>query len=385
MVSHRSRPVLFFLLALLAAAILAVVQSGLIGVRADTVSPVAGAQWIWAPGPIDEGAPIAFYALAEVELEAVPADAELLIAADEDYRLHVNGHWVGGGRYSDTQGPDLYPLGAVLRTGTNRIVVELRSSRGAGGLLAGLVSDGRERPLLVTDETWRIARHYDEALLQPASEGADGTLAALPDSLELEPVEVWGPPPTGRWRIAREPASCRPWFNASEPFRLTPPGRGRGIIPGQRWQRLRRRHDLLPPELRTIRTHFSWRRPIDGVLVLDLSNTEADVALVRVADKLDDFSDSEMESHYMLMIPIPGSTLWRAPEPARFQYLEVYGVALERRPFVVEVEPGVEVMAASQLASQDQGVMGIDPLWMPSRAIRTAIARIQEAELEALR
>jgi hypothetical protein len=368
MVSHRSRPALFFTLVLITVVLCAFGQERYCTLRARALSPVPGAHWIWADGSVDDGVPVAFYAIGEVELEKAPEDAKLLVIADEDYRLHVNDQWIGGGRFRESQGPDVYPVGALLHPGRNRIVVELRSSRGAGGLLAAVISDARETPLLVTDGQWRIARRYSEDLMRHDLPLAD-----------LEAARVWGLPPTGRWQAAHQPVMRPRWFDAAQPRRRLVPRRGIGVAAGGHWRRLRPRHQLLPPPLHQVRTHFSWGREVRGVPVIDLRKTAGTVALVRVADALGDFRGAEMENRYMLMIPMPGDPYWRAPEPVRFRYLEVFGIVLEHRPFVIEVEAGVEVKVPSQLASQDRGLFGLEPLWQPSRAVRMAISRAQAA------
>ncbi|RMH20648.1 MAG: hypothetical protein D6696_07640, partial [Acidobacteria bacterium] len=150
---------------------------------------LGGARWIWAPGVslAKSPPPVAFYASARLWLPAPPRQARLAIVADEEYAAWLGDGWIGAGAYRPHGGVDVYEVADRLVAGENRIVVELRSSRGAGGLLAVLEADGR--PLVASGAEWRIHRRWSADLWRPASPRPTG-----------EAPRLWGRPPTGRWR-----------------------------------------------------------------------------------------------------------------------------------------------------------------------------------------
>jgi hypothetical protein len=157
--------------------------------------PSGGAQWIWAGGALERSDPVAFYAVRDFELDSPPARASARILADEAYILYVNGRRVGSGAYYAGAPLDTYPLDLRLRPGWNRVAVELRSGRGAGGLLCGLFAADDPEPLLVSDGEWRIFRD------------ASGVVDGMRSVADGEASLVWQSPPTGGWgvpRLARE-------------------------------------------------------------------------------------------------------------------------------------------------------------------------------------
>lgn len=163
-------------------------------VAARMTTPTGGAQWIWMERSRTDLRPAAFYAVRDFFLDEAPARARLLILADPEYVLTLNGKRIGAGRYQ-LGGParlDVYELGDLLVAGGNRLLVELRSDRGAGGLLA-VLQDGAGRTLVRTDGDWRIVQRHNFGLIR-------GLVPLGPDDdMDSLPVFTWGPPPTGRW------------------------------------------------------------------------------------------------------------------------------------------------------------------------------------------
>ena len=153
--------------------------------------PTGGAQWIWAQGALDRSEPVAFYAVRDFELDSPPARASARILADEAYILYVNGRRVGSSAYYAGAPLDTYPLDSLLRPGWNRVAVELRSGRGAGGLLCALFVEDDAKPLLGSDGDWRIF-HDTAGILDGMRPVADG-----------RPALVWQSPPTGGWGVPR--------------------------------------------------------------------------------------------------------------------------------------------------------------------------------------
>ncbi len=155
-----------------------------------------GARWIWAEGALERSEPIAFYAVRDFELDTPPVEASVRILADDAYILYVNGRRVGSGAYYAGAPLDTYPLDRLLRPGWNRVTVELRSGRGAGGLLCALFAEddgaaGDPEPMVASDGDWRIFRD--------AAGVVEGTRAEADGQRAL----VWQSPPTGGWGIPR--------------------------------------------------------------------------------------------------------------------------------------------------------------------------------------
>ncbi len=307
--------------------------------------PAHGACWIWTSGPTDFQEPIGFYLVRELELEKAPP-AWISITADESYSLSLNGRHVGANRYSEDGQVDRYEVTDLLRVGRNRIVVEVRSSRGIGGMLASLVveeTDGSRRPLVVSDADWRVFHRFERAWYR--AETLSGG----------EAPRVWERPPTGRWRL-REAAVDRP-----PPFRL-----------GERAHRLgpvRVRHRQLDrwiPLSQGPRQRFprvgdqvllDWGQPVEGFLYLDLPSDENPPALLYFGLEPPDPTEVPPDE---VMIFIPGQSQWRDLHPRRFRYALLVGVRPEKK---VEVR-----LLGSRLAqilglppSSGTGVFGITP------------------------
>lgn len=170
--------------------------------RLEQGFPTGGAEWIWAGeaavGPDLTsshgrgywiGSALAwtnFFVYKDFSLSGEPAKARLLIQADEAYWVFVNGRPVGSGAFAESGVVDAYEVAPFLRAGENRVLVQLRSRRRVGGLLATLdLEDGHRIP---SDRTWRASGRY-EAKMQTAGFVAEDERA----------VTVWGRPPVGSW------------------------------------------------------------------------------------------------------------------------------------------------------------------------------------------
>jgi hypothetical protein len=156
--------------------------------------PTGDAEWIWASDLDAESGWVSFFAYRDFTLEqGVPDRAELLVQADEGYWAFVNQRAVGSGGFRDGAPADSYDVAKFLRPGANRLVVQLRSRRGVGGLLARLKLGEQES--VVTDGDWRSCRRYASALLNSGF---------VPE--DVSTVKVWGAPPIGAWRVRSETA-----------------------------------------------------------------------------------------------------------------------------------------------------------------------------------
>jgi hypothetical protein len=205
-------------LLVLAVLALALGAHALRAARARVTLPTGAAEWIWTPLARDASSPLAFFLVRDFYLDPLPRKPRLLVSAEEEYVLYLNGRRIGSGRYSGvpTKGLarprtrlDVYEVGDWLSPGANRLQAEVRSGHGAGGFLLALVAgtDGADgRLLLGTDERWRVYRRDHPFLLRG--------LVPLHPKLHLgtgEDVRSWGAPPLGRWGLS-EPGPVRPLY-----------------------------------------------------------------------------------------------------------------------------------------------------------------------------
>ncbi len=300
------RPARLFPLALGLALAAGLVEHGVAAWRAD-LEPSSGARWIWAAGSYQDGEPAAFFALRDVEVEN-PDGARMAIAVDESYVLYVNGYRVGSGSYRGGAAMDAYDLAGVLRPGANRILVEARSSRGAGGILAELQLGGRS---VGSGGDWRIFRRHAEELFEPGARLADG-----------EPPQVWGRSPTGRWRL-EPPARTKPAaFVPGKPRRPRGAARFRQLHPGASWISLPLKRSRFPNLGQQLM--FDWGEPVQGFLRLDLRSRTAEPALLFFG--LEE-PDPQRRPPDAVLLPVPGSSRWADAHARRFRYVTMIGAA----------------------------------------------------------
>ena len=332
-----SHPMRFFAAALALALLLA----GGTVVAERLFKTEGGARWIWAHGDYNTGQPLAFYAVREVEL-AAPGPGRIAITADESYLLYVNGQRLGAGSYRAAAALDVYDVGAYLEAGVNRIVVELASSRGAGGLLARIELADREP--IVTDRSWRIFRHHDHSLLRGWSHLTGG-----------ETPKIWGPARTGRWRLA----TGRP---RPIPFQgFPPPGRAHPtrhrLYRTTAWSALddRRRIPVLGPQ-----QIFDWGREVAGYLSCDLRSGDGLPGLLYVGAEPPDPTRRPPDA---VIMPIPGRRFWQDAQARRFRYALLVGVQPLRRVEVdlLDREPPEVVAELFAAPSGRHGVFDLQP------------------------
>lgn len=284
--------------------------------------PTQGAQWIWVADAARAAKPVAVWAVRDVDVgDRRPAYARLLITADEEYLAWVNGRLVGAGTYVARAPMDELILDGVLDAGWNRVVIELRSVRGAGGLLASLevgdaAQQGQRSQVLRTDENWRIYRERREGLLEGWS-AADGG----------KPPVVWQVPPTGRWPAPAEVQEVPPLYerlgtarSAARIVSLHAPCApsctgGQGEAGGE---------------------EEGGEEPLDtaflidfaeagvGFLELDMKAPAEHSYQVRLGDRLADLYGER--ALLLSSIPFAGSSVWRASHALPFRYALVQGV-----------------------------------------------------------
>lgn len=343
-----TRPWLALLWVVVFALLMASAQQGLALWRAANMR-LAGACWIWADEPGKD--PLAFYAAQDFELSdtlAANAAARLAIVADESYVVYLNGHYVGSNRYGQDAPIDAYDVTGWLRGGRNRVVVELRSERGVGGLLADLRVNSadsldRVRPVLATDGAWRIFRRHDDGLFDLQQDLSAG-----------EPALVWQMAPTGRWRLSGELRSRPPWKTEKRPKRRSPQ-RMQGLY-DETWKTVktpRRRLPRVGPKVL-----FDWGETVQGFLSVDLPSSEAAPALVYVSEEA--LPDPQTEAPDHILLPIPGTSQWRDLVPRRFRYVLFVGLEPEGRIETRLVDDAILEQLTPPPARQG-GVFGLSP------------------------
>ncbi len=324
-----------------AAALLALAAGQrLLDARRVRAAPTAGASWIWAADSAIDDGPEVFYAAREWQLAFEPTAAGIEILADEEYWLSVNGASVGAGRWAPGAPLDRYDLGGLLRRGSNRLVVELRSARGAGGLIALLTASGEGATEVVgTDGSWRIVRQHQRSLFAPDEAAPAG-----------RPPRVWGPAPLGRWgmpgagrldpRLDELRRGRRPW--RPQQARLGPDGPWQPA-PGGRSTR------ALGPWV-----VFDWGTEVVGYLSVGfLAGEEAAHGLLWTASEESASPlgvDPQLDPYDAVILGAPGRTWWTDVRPRRLRYVyvlgldqvtvaEVYPVRLDRAAPLLEAPP----------------------------------------------
>jgi hypothetical protein len=316
----RRSPVRAWLTASVVIFLLALVAHALPGIRARSL-PTAGAQWIWKPLNNLDHNPTAFYAIRDFDLGSPPARARLLVTADEEYILTLNGKRIGAGAFETGAPLDVYEVGPLLLRGGNRLLVELRSGRGVGGLLASLVDEETGRQLVGTDENWRIFPRHELGLVRGWLPLGGG-----------DPALLWGYPPIGRWGgqtvglprplLADEAGALLPALTM-RPFAL-PAGLAEGRPPGS-------------PML------YDWGRTVEGFLTLDLPPGKDLGAALLFTDDGGERSgppDPLSARPTASVLILAGRHDWMDARPRRFRYALLVGLERPAAAMVLPVAPG---------------------------------------------
>jgi hypothetical protein len=312
--------------------------------------PTSSAQWIWQPFDARDHTPSAFYAARDFELATPPPPrARLLITADESYVVTLNGKRIGAGALLPGGQPagqrdaplDVYEVGPLLLPGMNRLLVELRSARGAGGLLASLADEATGLQLVGTDGHWRILPRHELGLVRGWSPIRGGARALC-----------WGYPPIGRWGQPRI-GTPRPLLTEQlgppqtaalmRPLPL-PAGLGEGRPPGA---------SLL----------YDWGRPVEGHLTLEVPPAkELGMALLFLGDG-DLPPDPLAAGPTAAVLIMPGQRDWMDALPRRFRYALLVGLAKPAVAAVLPVPAGA-VRSPQPVGTQVFGIQG-PPLRTP--------------------
>jgi hypothetical protein len=312
----RSPLIRAWLIVCLVVLVLALVTHAMPAIRARSL-PTQGAQWIWKPIDNLDHNPTAFYAIRDFDLGPPPERARLLVTADEEYVVTLNGRRIGAGAFEPDAPLDVYEVGPLLLPGGNRLMVELRSGRGAGGLLASLMDESTGRQLVGTDGDWRIFPHHELGLVRGWLPLGGG-----------EPAFRWGYPPIGRWGGTKA-GSPRPLLAeaagpplpaaAMRPLSL-PSSLGDGRSPGS-------------PIL------YDWGRTVDGFLTLELpAGRELGAALLFTGEEPPDPLTARPTAAVLIM---PGRRDWMDARPRRFRYALLVGLERVAAAAALPVPAGV--------------------------------------------
>ncbi|MEM7479947.1 MAG: hypothetical protein AAF481_02125 [Acidobacteriota bacterium] len=333
---------------------------------------IGQAEWIWTEGPRDRRSPVAFYALRDFHLAELgrdpaespaPAVVYLEITADEEYDAFLNGVRLGSGRLAASGLPSLdrWPAAHALRPGTNRLAVEVRSARGAGGLLARLV-DGAGRSRVATDDRWQISRRALRGLVtgwQPLD--------------RAEPAFSWGRPPAGRWGSLQSVLPRTPPALGAATFE---PRRGRILGPGQAWYDM----ESGPPVQEVRRAIpgavFDFGEEITGHLHLGFGGNDLRCALAFVGPRPagpfaaveaahgeireGELPDGEVRpTESVSIVLVSGARHWRDTVARQFRYVTVLGAVGGVVAWVEQAPP----LAAAEKSGPRRGVeaLGIRP------------------------
>lgn len=321
--SRGVRPwVLAVLLILLGTALLALLSRVLPAFASRLFLPTGEARWIWAARDKNDASPAVFYAARDFDLESPPERARLLVTADQEYVLHLNGKRVGSGQYQPGAGLDVYEIGPLLLPGGNRLVAELRSDLGVGGFLASLVDGETGDLLLGTDERWRIVRRQQLGL-------ARGWLP-LGDA---EPAQSWGHPPVGRWGLPEEGRKKPLFFDlVARPVRpasVHPVS----VVTGAR------------PEGAAVL--LDWGREVVGYLSLDVAPAEKiGTALLFTGTEPPDPLAARPDTAVLVA---PGARRWLDSHPRRFRYALVLGLERPVAARLLPLAPGLDARTVADL------------------------------------
>lgn len=321
--------------------------------------PTRGAEWIWAKGTNGKR-PAAFYLLRDFELAHLPEVARLLIVADEEYVLYVNGTRVGSNGYTQGAPQDAYRVEGLLVQGGNRLAVEVRSGRGTGGFLAALYLDDDPGPFLVSDRTWRIVRQDHPGILSGWFPAEDG-----------EAAWSWAHPPAGRWRAAELPAT-RPLYAALRLPGRPVPARSRRVLEPLAW-RASRSASAAPRQPSPIL--LDWGEEVVGYPVLEMDESGPQLGLVYLGQDPPNPLGRPADA---VLVTLPHGTVWADAVPRRFRYLMVMATTGVAR---AHLDP-VDETAAQTLLPKGEAAGGV--FGLPPPASRTAVEYEVWRELQGL-
>ena len=306
----------------------------------------SGPSWIWRDHDLRHVEAAAFYLVRDFDLGAMPREATIRIVGDEEYILTLNEHRIGSRRWRMGEPGDEFDVTPVLTGGRNRLIVEMRSATGSGGMWLDLVADGRE--LLRSDSSW--------SWYEDAPRGLFGGFGIPAGARPL----VYGPGPLGRWGAVAEFVR-RPLFESvledPEPIPALFTRDWTGSAPWQPVESRSRRPPSLGPlvevdfgEERFGYLQLAYRgatRGVDGPVLVRFGRVPLSTPPVQ-AD--------------LMFRPIPGRNLYQDATPRRFRYV---GVAALPGLFEADVR-AIRGEVGEELGSPEswrpvRGILGVRP------------------------
>ncbi len=187
------------------------------GGGAGAVPQIGAAQWLWSAGRESE-----CHLRKPFSLTEVPVAASIVITADNEYELYVNGTWIGsdeGAGAEVWQSVERYDLKGLLARGPNVIAIHGGDLGGQAGVVAAVRLEFKDQPPLefATDGTWKVARQ---------GRPSDYAHPEFVESAAWTAATVVGPmgmAPWGRLAWSADPKPARTVGNA--PVALSPPDR----------------------------------------------------------------------------------------------------------------------------------------------------------------
>lgn len=311
-------------------------ESRLRPARLASALPTGTAEWIWAEDVSAEDGWVTFFLFRDFELgSAVPESATLAVQADGGYWAFVNQHAVGSGAYRERAGLDSYEVARFLRPGPNRVVIQVRSRRGIGGLLARL--ELGDQGAVVTDRRWKTFGRYESAVTRSGF---------VPE--DVGRVKSWGAPPVGAWRVAREPNPVPVLADQLVPVQTAGVARVRAL--GEReWNR--RFPDPAQREPLGRWVIFDLGRLVEGYLNVVFTERHGVRGLVYTGTDRPTGPDSSDPVTWFSSPPGRGS--WTDVQPRRFRFVSVLALDEIVGLRVFETAPGwVEARGAGEVRSR---------------------------------
>lgn len=189
-------------------------------------------RWIWAsPAAVKGVPPGTIYLRKTFQLDAVPAEALVLVSADNRFRLFVNGHDAGSS--DDWKKVRVLDIRSHLIAGANVFAVEATNDRSnpddkqdespnpAGFLLATRLraerASGTELADVISDATWICATNKIDGWEQPGFKAEDWFAAS---ELGPTPSEPWNLQDrfVAAWSSASQFGKVRAVFAAADPL-----------------------------------------------------------------------------------------------------------------------------------------------------------------------
>jgi hypothetical protein len=301
--------------------------------------------WIWSADPPELVVPRAFFVARDFEVGKLPATARMEVLGDPEYIVYLNNQRIGSDVYRAGQGLDVFEVAPRLRTGTNRVVLELRSAVGSGGATLRIV-DGSGHLLVATDSRWHLYGVSWKGLMEGSPFWGEGY------------AKVLGLSPFGRWGSPR-PMAPKPLFDAAVELEAIAGGRSVQVpLRDPAWHRLHRRTYRGAPLGALVEIDFG--AVVSGYLHLDLASRASAPLLLR-------YSASPVNRRGWIpdeiVLPIDRRGYWQAAVPRSFRFIEIAGAPEVSWAAVMPVHP--EAWRALALRGPSPGLLNIRPPGVP--------------------